>query len=228
MLTFSRADQIRRTLSLASLDNLLALSVNASGERDKLLAEVSKAGKDLVWRPDDEERLFPRDGERAVILAAKRGIRAFIGDLVRCADNSRIIHSSFQHSCWSQRSLDVVSHIQTSTPQSSYDTPRHLWRRTLSFRCHDRHLHLPEHAYPSSSALSSTAFLHSTQAQGGTVRDAHLRSARARRRRGRTAMASRCGRRRGQLGTIVGGAQSTSRSGATVSRQLTSEQALIT
>ena len=69
------ASQIRRTLSMASLDHLLLLSQNPSGEREKLLKEVSRAGKELVWRNENERKLFPRDGERALILAAKRGLR---------------------------------------------------------------------------------------------------------------------------------------------------------
>ncbi|OCF43564.1 hypothetical protein I317_02582 [Kwoniella heveanensis CBS 569] len=72
------ADQIRRTLSLASLDSLLLLSTNHSGEREKLIKEVSKAGKDLVWRDKDEKKVLPRDSERAGILAAKRGLRSFL------------------------------------------------------------------------------------------------------------------------------------------------------
>ncbi|WWC88699.1 uncharacterized protein L201_003612 [Kwoniella dendrophila CBS 6074] len=72
------ADQIRRTLSLASLDSLLLLSTNPSGERDKLIAEVSKVGKDLVWRQKDEKKLLPRDPERAGVLALKRGLRSFL------------------------------------------------------------------------------------------------------------------------------------------------------
>ncbi|KAK4685278.1 hypothetical protein P7C73_g4880, partial [Tremellales sp. Uapishka_1] len=68
------ADQIRRTLSLANLDSLLLISQNPSGEREKLMAEV----KDLVWRGSDERKLFPQDGERASVLAIKRGLRSFI------------------------------------------------------------------------------------------------------------------------------------------------------
>ncbi|ORX40065.1 hypothetical protein BD324DRAFT_616112 [Kockovaella imperatae] len=70
------ADQIRRTLSLASLDRLMTLS--ASSDRDKILAGVSRAGKDLVWRRKDEKQLFPRDVERALVLTIKRGLRSFI------------------------------------------------------------------------------------------------------------------------------------------------------
>ncbi|ORY24308.1 hypothetical protein BCR39DRAFT_547390 [Naematelia encephala] len=72
------ADQIRRTLSLASLDALLVLSSNPSGERDRFIAEVSKAGRDLVWRDKDEKRLLPKDTERASVLAFKRGLRSFL------------------------------------------------------------------------------------------------------------------------------------------------------
>lgn len=69
------ADQIRRTLSLASLDSLLVLSQNHGGERAKLIEELSRRGKGFVWRDEDEQRLFPRDSERAGVLAAKRGLR---------------------------------------------------------------------------------------------------------------------------------------------------------
>lgn len=60
---------------MASLDHLLLLSQNQAGEREKLMKEVSRAGKELVWRSENERKLFPRDGERALILAAKRGLR---------------------------------------------------------------------------------------------------------------------------------------------------------
>ncbi len=72
---YDRADQIRRTLSLASLDQLLLISNNQAGERDRLLAQVSRAGKELVWREQDEKRLLPRDTERTLVLAMKRGMR---------------------------------------------------------------------------------------------------------------------------------------------------------
>ncbi|KAK1925541.1 hypothetical protein DB88DRAFT_484264 [Papiliotrema laurentii] len=71
------ADQIRRTLSLASVDALLLISTDSS-QRDRVLADVGRAGRDFVWRDDDEEKLFPKDYERALVLAAKRGIRSFI------------------------------------------------------------------------------------------------------------------------------------------------------
>lgn len=71
------ADQIRRTLSLASVDSLLLLSANQS-ERTKFLAEVSRAGRGLVWRDEGEQCLLPQDNERAVVLALKRGLRQFL------------------------------------------------------------------------------------------------------------------------------------------------------
>ncbi|OXG50365.1 hypothetical protein J010_02837 [Cryptococcus neoformans] len=71
------ADQIRRTLSLASVDSLLLLSASQS-ERTKFLAEVSRAGRGLVWRDEGELCLLPQDNERAVVLALKRGLRSFI------------------------------------------------------------------------------------------------------------------------------------------------------
>ncbi|KAI9632051.1 uncharacterized protein MKK02DRAFT_21065 [Dioszegia hungarica] len=67
------ADQIKRTLSLARLDTLLQ-----ANERDRLLAEVSRAGLELVWRNKDAKKLYPRDPERAGILALKRGLRSFL------------------------------------------------------------------------------------------------------------------------------------------------------
>jgi hypothetical protein len=51
------------------------LSANQAGERDKFIKEVSRAGRELVWRNKDEEKLFPRDTERAGVLAVKRGLR---------------------------------------------------------------------------------------------------------------------------------------------------------
>jgi hypothetical protein len=76
-----RADQIRRTLSLASLDHLLVLSANQGGERERLLAEVQRAGKDLVWRDAKEKRLYPKDAERTLVLATKRGLREYLTSL---------------------------------------------------------------------------------------------------------------------------------------------------
>ena len=73
------ADQIRRTLSLASLDHLIALSADAQ-RRDKLIRGVSRAGKELVWRHENEKRLFPRDFERALLLSLKRAMRTFGSD----------------------------------------------------------------------------------------------------------------------------------------------------
>ncbi|WVQ73232.1 hypothetical protein IAR50_002798 [Cryptococcus sp. DSM 104548] len=71
------ADQIRRTLSLASLDQLAILSASHT-ERTKLIAEVSRAGRELVWRDASERPLLPQDTERAALLALKRGLRSFI------------------------------------------------------------------------------------------------------------------------------------------------------
>ncbi|WVQ83089.1 hypothetical protein IAT38_005227 [Cryptococcus sp. DSM 104549] len=71
------ADQIRRTLSLASLDSLALLSANHN-ERTKLIAEVSRAGKELMWRDSSEKKLLPQDRERAILLALKRGLRSFL------------------------------------------------------------------------------------------------------------------------------------------------------
>ncbi|CAD6569098.1 MAG: hypothetical protein TREMPRED_005046 [Tremellales sp. Tagirdzhanova-0007] len=72
------ADQIRRTLSLASLDHLQLVTANQAGERDRLIAQMFGAGKELVWRDEDEKRLLPRDSERSLILALKRGMRSFL------------------------------------------------------------------------------------------------------------------------------------------------------
>jgi hypothetical protein len=43
--------------------------------RDQFIAGVSRAGKDLVWRDKNEDKLYPKDYERALVLAAKRGLR---------------------------------------------------------------------------------------------------------------------------------------------------------
>ncbi|ODO10135.1 hypothetical protein I350_02363 [Cryptococcus amylolentus CBS 6273] len=71
------ADQIRRTLSLASLDQLAILSTSHE-ERTRLITEVSRAGRKLVWRDASERPLLPQDTERAALLALKRGLRSFI------------------------------------------------------------------------------------------------------------------------------------------------------
>ncbi|RXK37632.1 hypothetical protein M231_05108 [Tremella mesenterica] len=49
-----------------------------TSSRDQLLLEVSRAGRDLVWRKKDERQVYPEDGERAGVLALKRGLRSFI------------------------------------------------------------------------------------------------------------------------------------------------------
>jgi hypothetical protein len=98
------ADQIRRTLSMANLDHLLILSQNPSGERERLLKEVSRAGKELVWRSEDERRLFPRDGERAVILALKRAIRKS----TRCPGYSADTIGSFILAFSTRAGVDVL------------------------------------------------------------------------------------------------------------------------
>lgn len=74
---FCSADQIRRTISLASLDSLIALH-NSPEDRARFIADATRAGRDLVWRDKDEKRVFPEDAERAIVLALKRGIRSFI------------------------------------------------------------------------------------------------------------------------------------------------------
>jgi hypothetical protein len=107
-LTYS-ADQIRRTLSLANLDSLLLLSANPKGEREKLLAEVSKAGRELVWRDKNEKRLFPRDTERALVLAFKRGLRMLLVYLPNTALIAVQDHSSY-HSPSDQESISFSSY----------------------------------------------------------------------------------------------------------------------
>ncbi|WWC70734.1 uncharacterized protein I206_104685 [Kwoniella pini CBS 10737] len=121
------ADQIRRTLSLASLDSLLLISANHSGERDKLLAEVSKVGKDLVWRAQDEKKLLPRDPERAGILALKRGLRSFLLafsvragvnvllTLFRNIRNKRLKLALFRHAIFGQEPFRFGAMLGTFT-----------------------------------------------------------------------------------------------------------------
>lgn len=43
--------------------------------RDQFISGVTRAGRDLVWRDKDEKKVYPTDAERAVVLAAKRGLR---------------------------------------------------------------------------------------------------------------------------------------------------------
>jgi hypothetical protein len=70
------ADQIRRTISLASLDHLLLLRHDQE-ERARVVSEISRAGRDLVWRSQDDKQLYPDDAERSIVLALKRGLREF-------------------------------------------------------------------------------------------------------------------------------------------------------
>ncbi|BEJ17573.1 hypothetical protein CspHIS471_0609740 [Cutaneotrichosporon sp. HIS471] len=71
------ADQIRRTISLASLDHLLLLRHDQE-ERARVVSELSRAGRGLVWRSQDDKQQYPDDAERSLILALKRGLRSFI------------------------------------------------------------------------------------------------------------------------------------------------------
>jgi len=43
--------------------------------REQFLNGVTRAGRGLVWRDKDEKRLYPSDAERAIVLAATRGLR---------------------------------------------------------------------------------------------------------------------------------------------------------
>lgn len=70
------ADQIRRTISLASLDALIILRNNEE-ERARVLATVTQAGRELVWRRQDEKKVYPDDAERVFVLAFKRALREF-------------------------------------------------------------------------------------------------------------------------------------------------------
>lgn len=51
----------------------MALSADHK-ERKKLM----RAGRELVWRSGDAKKLYPQDGERASILAIKRGLREIL------------------------------------------------------------------------------------------------------------------------------------------------------
>ncbi|KAJ9097633.1 hypothetical protein QFC21_004669 [Naganishia friedmannii] len=71
------ANQIRRTLSLASVDSLLKVAQDQE-TRDQFLDNVKEHGKRMVWRDERERRKLPGDAERALVLAVKRGLRSFI------------------------------------------------------------------------------------------------------------------------------------------------------
>lgn len=70
----ARAHQIRRTISFASFDNLVQLHTNPD-QRERFVAEVARAGRELVWRDKDDHPLYPRDGEQTFVLASKRALR---------------------------------------------------------------------------------------------------------------------------------------------------------
>ncbi|KAJ9123945.1 hypothetical protein QFC22_000736 [Naganishia vaughanmartiniae] len=67
------ANQIRRTLSLASVDSLLRVAQDQE-TRDQFLDNVKEHGKRMVWRDERERRKLPGDAERALVLAVKRGL----------------------------------------------------------------------------------------------------------------------------------------------------------
>lgn len=69
----NRAAQIRRTLSLASLDSLLTIAQNDQ-EREKFLLNVRATGKSMIWRDEKETRKLPNDVERALVLACRGGL----------------------------------------------------------------------------------------------------------------------------------------------------------
>lgn len=62
---------------MASLDQLIALQRDQQ-VREQFINDITRAGRELVWRDKDEKRLYPSDAERAIVLALKRGLRSFI------------------------------------------------------------------------------------------------------------------------------------------------------
>jgi len=69
-----RAAQIRRTISLASLDTLLSIAQD-DNQREQFLTTVKETGKSMLWRDEKEARKMPNDAERALVLAFRRGLR---------------------------------------------------------------------------------------------------------------------------------------------------------
>jgi hypothetical protein len=67
---YCSAAQIRRTISLASLDTLLTIAQDDM-ERERFGQEI----KSMLWRDERETRKMPNDAERALVLAARRGLR---------------------------------------------------------------------------------------------------------------------------------------------------------
>lgn len=71
------AAEIRRTLSSATLSSALqTLQSSATSPADR--AALLRRGRRAVWRPADEARKLPPDAERALVLAARRGLRSFL------------------------------------------------------------------------------------------------------------------------------------------------------
>lgn len=48
---------------------------NNPDQRERFVAEVARAGRELVWRDKDDHPLYPRDGEQTFVLASKRALR---------------------------------------------------------------------------------------------------------------------------------------------------------
>lgn len=78
---FDRAAQIRRTISLASVDSLLKVAQDER-MREQFLVNVKEQGRRMVWRDEREAKKLPGDAERALVLAIKRG-------LSECRDNAK-------------------------------------------------------------------------------------------------------------------------------------------
>jgi len=130
----TRADQIRRTLSLASLDKLLLVSTDSS-HRERVIAGVQKAGRELVWRDSDEEKLFPRDYERALVLAAKRGLRASIPTV--CAE-TRLAHPCLERAIGRKCRFTRLPLNKKNPPRIDGTPACHPRPRVVSLRSHDR------------------------------------------------------------------------------------------
>jgi hypothetical protein len=230
----SRAEQIRRTLSLASLDTLLLISADQR-HRDRFIAGVSRAGKDLVWRDKDEDKLYPRDYERALVLAAKRGLREstpsdsgrrgaeeagsfFLAFSVRSGVNVLLlIFRSFRKK--RLRMIVLLRALFGAEPFRFGAMIGGLSRWHEDVELTRRHIHIPQHTCPTSFPPDTAVVLLPPSMEVWYMEYARLWPADTRRRRRGAKMAGRgCWSHR-ESGPALGDSWQKDRRGAAVRRE---------
>lgn len=182
--------------------------------RDRVLAGVGRAGRDFVWRDHDEEKLFPKDYERALVLAAKRGLRSFIlAFSVRAGVN--VILLLFR--TLRKKKLRFLLLLRAIFGAESFRFGGMIGRSSHAVPTDSRHIYLPEHLDSASIATGSPLVVFQETVQVWNMESAVVRAANTgRRRRGKKVASGSCGCS-GQSRAIVGDRRKTDWCGSTVS-----------